>query len=351
MTVHEIPRHYDVKNARAFAYRPDADALLRDATAYRRDHHILPSASDVRRNHLLLIDVQRDFCFPEGTLYVSGRSGTGAIDDTDRLARFIYANLGSISEITCTLDTHLPFQIFFAPFWVDASGETLSAHRTISVADIQSGAVRPNPEVVAAAGAPDIDWLTRQCVFYAQSLEEAGKYVLYLWPPHCLIGGDGHALVGVIHEARLFHAFARTARNGVEIKGTHPLTENYSVFSPEVLSRHDHGTLASRNDELIRALLNEDRIIVAGQAASHCVKSSLEDLLIGIRETDPKLARRVYVVEDAMSAVAVPDPGQPGAFLADFTDAAQAALDRFREAGMRVVRTTTPAADWPDFAD
>ena len=25
-------------------------------------------------NHLLLIDVQKDFCFPEGTLYVAGRT-------------------------------------------------------------------------------------------------------------------------------------------------------------------------------------------------------------------------------------------------------------------------------------
>ena len=348
---HPIPAHYDPKNARAFGYRPDAQAMFEAATAYRRDHHILPASSDARRNHLLLIDVQRDFCFPEGTLYVGGRSGTGAIDDTDRLARFIYENLGAISEITCTLDTHLPFQIFFAPFWIDAAGAPLTAHRTISVAEIQSGAVRPNPDVVAAAGAPDLEWLTRQCVYYAQSLEKAGKYVLYLWPPHCLIGGDGHALVGVIQEARLFHAFARSARNGVEIKGTHPLTENYSVFSPEVLGRHDHGSLASRNDGLIRALLNEDRIIVAGQASSHCVKSSLEDLLTAIESTDKSLARRVYIIEDAMSAVAVPDLSNPGTFFADFTEAARSALDRFREAGMHLVKTSVPSAEWPGFAD
>ena len=73
-------------------------------------------------------------------------------------------------------------------------------------------------------------------------------------------------------------------------------------------SFHDGGSLATRNGALIDALLGEDRLIVAGQAASHCVKSSIDDLLDAIRDRNPALARRVYVLEDAMSAVAVPDP-------------------------------------------
>ena len=49
--------------------------------------------------------------------------------------------------------------------------------------------------------------IQRRVEFYCAELEAAGKYTLYLWPPHCLLGSDGHALAGVIHEARLFHAF------------------------------------------------------------------------------------------------------------------------------------------------
>ena len=48
-----------------------------------------PAAGDRKNVHLLLIDVQKDFCFPEGTLYVAGRSGTGAMDDNKRLSGIV----------------------------------------------------------------------------------------------------------------------------------------------------------------------------------------------------------------------------------------------------------------------
>jgi hypothetical protein len=48
-----------------------------------------------------------------------------------------------------------------------------------------------------------------------------------------------------------------------------------------------------------------------------------------------------------MSAVAVPDPVRPDAFLSDFTPQAEAALQKFAGAGMHVVSSTEPITDWP----
>ncbi|MCY3023251.1 MAG: nicotinamidase [Planctomycetota bacterium] len=343
-----VPDFYDKANAGRYAYRPDQQKVFDDAAAWRARYSVKLSGSDKTKVHLLLIDVQKDFCFPDGTLYVGGRSGRGAVDDSDRIARFVYANLGALTDITCTMDTHFPFQVFFPSFWLNAGGQPLTAHTVIPVADVRSGKVRPNPAVAWWLCNGNYAWLCNQVQFYCAELEKAGKYTLYLWPPHCLLGSDGHALVGVVHEARLFHSFVRGAKGWVEVKGGNTLTENYSILAPEVLMRYDNHPLAQRNTQFIKTLLEADAVVIAGQAASHCVKSSIEDLLNEIRTKDEKLARKVYILKDCMSAVAVPDAKSAGRFLVDFTPQAEDALKKFADAGMHVVESTTPMVDWPD---
>jgi len=340
-----IPNFFDGKRAADYQYRPDAATLATAAAGARAQHSIRPSAADETRVHLLLIDVQKDFCFPEGTLYVAGRSGTGAVDDSRRIAEFIYRNVGALTDITTTMDTHLAYQIFFPSFWLDKADAPLTAHRVVTSDQISSGEVRPNPAIAKWLCGGNYTWLCKQVLHYTKELERAGKYQLYLWPPHCLLGSDGHALAGVIHEARLFHAFARTAQSNVEVKGGNPLTENYSVLRPEVLSRFDGNALAQRNTQFIQTLLAADAVVIAGQAASHCVKSTIDDLLGEISTQDPTLAKKVYLVTDCMSAVTVPDG--KGGFAVDFTAQADTALQKFADAGMHLVKSTDPMASWP----
>jgi nicotinamidase-related amidase len=341
-----IPEFYRAEHAADWAYRPDAHGLLESAVSWRRQHGLQPSASDDRKVHLLLVDLQKDFCFPEGSLYVGGRSGRGAIEDNDRLARFIYRNLAVISEITCTMDMHYPFQIFSPAFWLDPDDQPPPPHREVTLDDVQSGRLRPNPALAAWLGDGTTEWLQRQVEHYCRELENAGKYTLYLWPPHCLLGSEGYSLAGVVQEARLFHAYARDARASVEAKGDTPLTEYYSVIGPEVLTAFDGTPLAEKNTDFLRILFESDFVIIAGQAASHCVKSTIADLLEHLGDYP---TQKIYLLRDCMSAVTVADPDRPGEFVFDFTPQAEAALEHFRAAGMHVVESTTPMAEWPDF--
>lgn len=342
----QAPSFFDPANAGKWDYRPNQAQVLDEAMQWHAGGKVKSAALDRKKVHFLGIDIQKDFCLKEGTLYVGGQSGEGAIQDSARTAGFIYQNLPILTNVTLTLDTHRPFQIFSRAFWQKEDGSMVDAHTTITAADIRAGTYRPNPAVARIVAGDNYTWLLKQVIYYCEQLESAGKYQLYIWPEHCILGSAGHTLVGVVEEAALFHSWARGVQGDFQIKGTNPLTENYSVLRPEVTTRHDGLPLGQKNAAFIKTLLEADYVVIAGQAASHCVKSSIDDLLDEINTHDPALARKVYVMQDCMSSVAVPD-GQ-GGFFVDYTPDAEAALQRFRDGGMHVVNSTDPVDTWPD---
>lgn len=340
-----LPRFYDPANAAEWSYRADQQMIFTAANEAKKKYRLRQAGGDKFKIQLLLIDLQKDFCFPKGSLYVGGRSGNGAIEDNRRIAEFIYRNLEVITEVTVTMDTHLAYQIFFASFWMDDKGVPVPPLTMISTEDIKGGKYVPNPAVAWWLCQGNYDWLRKQVGYYTEELERAGKYKLFLWPFHCMLGDEGHALAGVIQEARLFQAFARGAQANVQTKGGNPLTENYSVLKPEVMLRFDGGALVEQNAAFYKALIGADALVIAGQASSHCVKSTIEDLLGGIKAEDPDLAKKVYIMRDCMSAVAIPDG--KGGFYADYTKEAEEALDLFQNEGMNVVRSVDPIESWP----
>jgi nicotinamidase-related amidase len=142
-----------------------------------------------------------------------------------------------------------------------------------------------------------------------------------------------------VEEAVFFHAIARQSPTRVEVKGRNPLTENYSVLRPEVLEDASGTPIDTPNRALVDHLLSFDTVVIAGEAKSHCVEWTVEDLLTEIRARDPGLARRIVLLDDCSSPVVVPG-------VADFTDAAEASFARFAAAGMRRGLSTDPAEGW-----
>lgn len=333
-----IPPHYDPKTV-GRVWRVPYQERARQAEDWARQHGIRPAAEDRFRIALLLVDVQNTFCLPEYELYVGGRSGTGAVDDNHRLCTFIYRNLGAITRIVPTMDTHQAMQIFHAIYLVDDEGRHPDPFTLVSVEDVERGRWKFNPAVAANIGV-DPQYGQRHLLHYVRSLAQSGKYELTVWPYHSMLGGIGHALVPAVEEAVFFHALARRSQPDFRIKGSHPLTEHYSVFGPEVTTGPDGREIAPREKPLVEQLLGYDAVIIAGQAKSHCVAWTIDDLLRGCRERGEQLARKVYLLEDCTSPVVVPG-------VVDYTDAADAAFRRFAEAGMHVVRSDSPLAEWP----
>lgn len=309
-----------------------------EADLWAKQHHLKPASADQIRICLLAIDVQNTFCIPEFELFVGGRSGIGAIEDNTRLCEFIYRNLGVITEIAPTMDTHTAMQIFHPIFWVNDAGEhPIPSATMITLEDVQQGVWKVNPAVAFSLG--NYDALQNHALHYTKELTQAGKYPLTVWAYHSMLGGIGHALVSAFEEACFFHCIARGSQTSFELKGNNPLTENYSVLSPEVLTTTNGALIAQKNSRLIEKLLKCDAVVIAGQAKSHCVAWTIDDLLREIQAIDPSLAKKVYLLEDCTSPVVVPG-------VVDFTEQADAAFDRFAAAGMHRVQSTDPISAW-----
>ena len=128
-------------------------AALQDAAIDWRSRHGLKAASTDRfKLGVLAIDVQNTFCHPDGELYVAGMSGTGAVDDSIRLVEFIYRNLGVISGISCTLDTHRMFAVFHPSFLVDEKGNHPAPFTQVTNAEVKAGVWKPSGFAASALG-------------------------------------------------------------------------------------------------------------------------------------------------------------------------------------------------------
>ena len=333
-----IPPHFDPERV-GEVWRVPYEERAREAEDWTREHTLRPSAADELRVGLVAVDVQNTFCTPGFELFVGGRSGVAAVDDSRRLCEFLYRNLDRVTEIVPTMDTHYPAQIFHPLFLVDEQGRHPEPHTLITAPDVEAGRWRVNPYVLPRLGLDEAG-AERYLRHYAQRLEEGHKYHLTVWPYHALLGGIGHALVPAVEEAIFFHSVARRVQPRFQLKGRDVLTEHYSVLGPEVVTGPDGRRVGTVNVDLLELLRGFDAVLIAGQAKSHCVAWTIADLLSGLGTRE--LAAKVYLLEDCTSPIVVPD-------VVDYTDDADAAFARFADAGMHVVRSTDPIESWPEF--
>lgn len=331
MTQLPLPHFYDSARVGEI-WKVDYAVRAEDARSYALQHDLKPASASKDRISLLLIDVQNTFCIPNFELFVGGRSGNGAVEDNAHLCEFIYRNLGSITHIIATMDTHMSQQIFHPIFFVDAEGNHPAPYTDIHVDELHSGKWKFNPALSTQFKiAPEYG--QQMMIHYAETLKKIGKYALTIWPYHAMLGGIGHAIVPAVEEAIFFHSHARIDQPHFAIKGDKPFTENYSVVGPEVVTGPMGEVLGVHDPQFIQHLQEVDKLYIAGQAKSHCVAWTVQDLLDDILATDPELAKKVHLLDDCSSAVVVPG-------VVDHTEAANDAYAWFAQAGMKIVKST-----------
>jgi nicotinamidase/pyrazinamidase len=227
----------------------------------------------------LIIDAQYDFCHPQGALFVPG-----AQQDMARLKSLILANIPSIDHICVTLDTHPVNDISHPSFWTDGEGKFPGPFTQITSDEISRGKWTPR-------------FHQAEAIRYVETLEAQGEFPHFIWPEHCLAGSKGAALYDDVMEA-IYTWAVQTGKNyQALIKGTHPLTEHFGIFQAQIPIEGAPET--QLNKSLINTLYAFDHVYLAGEARSHCVATSLRQVLVHA----PDLARKMVIVEDCMSDV------------------------------------------------
>lgn len=249
---------------------------------------------------LLIIDPQNDFCdLPEGFRPPDPLAGDGARlapalpvpgahADLTRLAGLVRAGGTGLAEIWVTLDSHHRLDIAHPGFWRGRDGAPPAAFTEITARSVRDGEWAP----VWAGG-------HARAVAYLEALETAGRYHHRIWPVHCEIGTWGHAVHPELNAALQAWSMRELRNLHWVCKGGHPWTEHFSAVRAEVPDPGDPAT--QTHVALLRALGEADRVLIAGEAGSHCVRASTEHLLEGLPATR---RGRLELLVDCMSPVA-----------------------------------------------
>lgn len=263
------------------------------------------------RTHLLLIDPQNDFCdlpadwLPRspvtGELLLPALPVAGAHADLQRAASLVKRLGGAIDAITVTLDSHHRIDIAHPGFWLDAAtGRAPGSFTPITAAQVRAGNYLPH----------DAAQLGR-VLDYLDALEATGRYTLMVWPVHCQMGSWGHGVHAGLQVA--LDAWVDGQGRSVEVvtKGENPWTEHYSALQAEVPDPADDST--ALNQTLLAKLDRFDRVLIAGEAGSHCVRATVEHLAAHLPSGQ---ISKLVLLTDCISPVAGFE-AQQAAFLAD----------------------------------
>jgi len=263
------------------------------------------------RVHLVIIDPQNDFMdIPGAALPVPG-----ANEDMKRLAKLIDRAGHKLEDIHVTLDSHRLVDIAHPAWWVDKDGNQPAPFTIISAQDIEAGIWVPR--VLA---------FRERALEYAQKLEKGGKYQICIWPPHCLIGTWGHNVQEDLNAALQRWSEKEFAMVNYVTKGSNPWTEHYGALMAEVPDPEDPTTML--NTDFLEILRQADMVALAGEALSHCVRETVNQIADNIGEEH---LQKFYILTDCTSPV----PAVPGG--PDFPQIAADWLKEMKARGMNLL--------------
>lgn len=264
--------------------------------------------------HLLVIDPQNDFCdILHAALPVSGADA-----DLQRLGDFVQRHQKQFDGITVTLDSHASVAVERVTFWTNAHGQPVAPFTFVSADDVRSGKYLPRDQSLSPA-----------VLSMLEQLAQSGRPGLVVWPVHCVTGTWGHNIhSGLAQQLQAWEIAHQRAVRKV-LKGEYPLTEHFGVFEADAPVAAVTST--QFNTALARSLTEGvDLLLLAGEASSHCVAASFDQLARYLQQ-QPGARPELVLLGDCMSPVS------------GFESVANDFLDRARNFGARILSTAQAA--------
>lgn len=254
----------------------------------------------------------------------------GSYQDMQRLAAFIRRAGGRLNDIHVTMDCHRLMDVAHGAWWraVDSTKANGMDMRLMPTPGTQilEGEVGTKwvPVIPMVYGRPAVDYFRE----YISNLEKTGKYKHTIWPPHCLIGTEGNNIQIDVADALFEWEEQNIAAVDYVTKGSNPFTEHFGGLEAEVPDPHDPGTML--NKSLVDTLEKCDLIYIAGEALSHCLKSTVEQIAVNF---GPESIKKLCLLIDCSSPVIIPN-------VVDFTADADKFVAAMQQRGMRVAKST-----------
>jgi nicotinamidase/pyrazinamidase len=297
---------------------------------------------------LLLIDPQKDFIDTPGFRMdpatgkpILGKDNKpiplmgslpviGSYQDMQRMATFIRRAGPKLNDIHVTMDCHRLMDVAHPAWWraVDATKAGGMDMRTmptpgtqISESDIGT---KWSPVIPQVYGRNAVEYFKE----YVSTLEKTGKYKHTIWPPHCLIGTSGNNIQDDVAAALVEWEEQNIAVVDYVTKGSNPYTEHFGAVEAEVPDPHDPSTMLNKN--LVDTLEKTDMVFLGGEALSHCLRSTVEQIASNFSSDSIK---KLCLLIDCSSPVIIPG-------VIDFTADAQKFVAEMQKRGMKVAKST-----------
>lgn len=321
---------------------------------------LVPKAQQFAKDHLgvvddllviLWIDPQWDFCHQSGSLFVGGAGGVDGVYDTWRYGRFVCGNVHRIVAMYITEDVHERESIEHAYRLMDREGNSPPPLTMITSDDLRYGDWRVRPEYG--------EEMQQYYIEYVAAMEKNRGHGLFIWPYHCDEQTIGAMVMPYVKSVAEWWGAIRGKQAEHYRKDGHRDVEFHSIFRPDV---RDDRFISScmpmvekgiaLMESLIQALREGKYVVIGGEAASHCVGWSVDDLidyiLTNYADEASVLLSRIVILTDCTSAIVVRDENGvpiPGP-TTDYRPAVEEMYTRWREHGLILTQSTVPVEEW-----